>query len=222
MLHDASGISGPLRMRLYPSTPRFIVRYQQLQEHVSRLQLELPSREIPARNHAEVQDSEYHCWKLPFHIPLIAIVDQQPIPTSVTESIYHKEASTENSHSRAATTEPDAVAEVKDNAAERLAETILPETHLPQQISQEEGQDVTSTESKHDHHEEGKDSRAVDGEDGSLGQVAAPYSDERDEGAHYDGDERRRRPQSLIRRCRMRVMMVNPLTVTLQWSVSMF
>jgi hypothetical protein len=167
---------------LYLSTPRFIVRYSHLQEHVSRLQLE---RETTARNHTEIQDSKYHCWKLPFHI-LIANIDQQPIPSSVTQSKDHKEASTENSHSSVATTASDAVAEVKGNTAERLVETISPETHLPQQISREEGQDAISAESKHDDHE---NSHAVDGEDGSLGHVAAPYSDERDEGAHYDGDE---------------------------------
>jgi len=104
----------------------------------------------------------------------------------VTQSIDHKEASTENSHSRVVSTAADAVAEVKGRIAERLAEEISPETHLPRQILQEEGRDVTSAESKQDHHEEGKDSHAVDGEDGSL---ATPYSDERDDDAHYDGDE---------------------------------
>ena len=40
VLHDVSGIEGLLRMRLYTSTPRFITRYQYLQDEVSRLNLE--------------------------------------------------------------------------------------------------------------------------------------------------------------------------------------
>lgn len=47
MLHDVSGISGLLRMRLYTSTPRFIVRYQQLQAQVSQPNFELPAGEVP-------------------------------------------------------------------------------------------------------------------------------------------------------------------------------
>nr|GAT52126.1 predicted protein [Mycena chlorophos] len=37
VLHDASNISGPLRLRLNPVSPRFIVRYHALQAHIARL-----------------------------------------------------------------------------------------------------------------------------------------------------------------------------------------
>ncbi|KAF9532364.1 hypothetical protein CPB83DRAFT_675368 [Crepidotus variabilis] len=53
MLHDASGISGPLRIRLYVNSPRFIVRYHQLQEHVSRLQVDPAYRESSISAQAE-------------------------------------------------------------------------------------------------------------------------------------------------------------------------
>ncbi|KAF8163122.1 hypothetical protein B0H34DRAFT_694191 [Crassisporium funariophilum] len=43
VLHDASGIHGLLRMRLYTSTPRFIVRYHTLQEQIGRLNLDQQS-----------------------------------------------------------------------------------------------------------------------------------------------------------------------------------
>ncbi|KAK0210329.1 hypothetical protein DFS33DRAFT_1378311 [Desarmillaria ectypa] len=39
IIHDASEISGPLRLRLHTVTPRFILRYRQLQDQVARLQL---------------------------------------------------------------------------------------------------------------------------------------------------------------------------------------
>ncbi|KAF9001949.1 hypothetical protein BDQ17DRAFT_1326984 [Cyathus striatus] len=37
-LHDASGIAGPLRLRMQTIAPRFIVRFHLLQEHAARLQ----------------------------------------------------------------------------------------------------------------------------------------------------------------------------------------
>ena len=55
VLHDTSGIGGPLRARLYAPSIRFIVRYQQLQEHVSQLHLEQPPlalvQEAPEHSH---------------------------------------------------------------------------------------------------------------------------------------------------------------------------
>lgn len=39
IIHDVSEISGPLRLRLHTVTPRFILRYRQLQDQVARLQL---------------------------------------------------------------------------------------------------------------------------------------------------------------------------------------
>ncbi|KAK0448269.1 uncharacterized protein EV420DRAFT_1275867 [Desarmillaria tabescens] len=39
IMHDAFEISGPLRLRLHTVTPRFILRYRQLQDQVARLQL---------------------------------------------------------------------------------------------------------------------------------------------------------------------------------------
>ncbi|KAF8906011.1 hypothetical protein CPB84DRAFT_1844655 [Gymnopilus junonius] len=45
VLHDGSGIGGLLRMRLSAVTPRFITRYQYLQEQVSRFHLEQLSGE---------------------------------------------------------------------------------------------------------------------------------------------------------------------------------
>ena len=40
ILHDALGFSGPLRMRLNFTTPRFIIRYHALQDQIARPQLE--------------------------------------------------------------------------------------------------------------------------------------------------------------------------------------
>ena len=40
ILHDTLGFSGPLRMRLNFTTPRFIVRYHALQDQITRLHLE--------------------------------------------------------------------------------------------------------------------------------------------------------------------------------------
>jgi hypothetical protein len=111
MLHDASGNDGPLKMRLSTSAPRFIVQYQQLQEHIRRLQLEPPSQEIAARSHAEAQDSKYHCLNLPLRISSIAVLDQLSVLTSVTENRDHNQAHTV--HSRLATPEPDALVEVR-------------------------------------------------------------------------------------------------------------
>ncbi|KAH9484189.1 hypothetical protein JR316_0003669 [Psilocybe cubensis] len=53
VLHDVSGIHGQLRMRLSASTPRFLTRYQYLQEHVSQLNLE-PASDMPL---AEIVES---------------------------------------------------------------------------------------------------------------------------------------------------------------------
>ncbi|KDQ60606.1 hypothetical protein JAAARDRAFT_55334 [Jaapia argillacea MUCL 33604] len=39
ILHDGSGFSGPLRLRLVCTTPRFIVRYHEIQDQVARLNL---------------------------------------------------------------------------------------------------------------------------------------------------------------------------------------
>ncbi|KAH8107161.1 hypothetical protein BXZ70DRAFT_916659 [Cristinia sonorae] len=39
VLHDASGLQGPLRMRLYALTPRFISRYYTLREQLTRLHI---------------------------------------------------------------------------------------------------------------------------------------------------------------------------------------
>ncbi|KAF8797850.1 hypothetical protein BYT27DRAFT_7203535 [Phlegmacium glaucopus] len=55
ILHDALGFSGPLRMRLNFTTPRFIVRYHALQDQISRLHLEQPNlpqagEEVPEKN----------------------------------------------------------------------------------------------------------------------------------------------------------------------------
>ena len=43
ILHDALGFSGPLRMRLNFTTPRFIVRYHALQDQITRHHLEQPN-----------------------------------------------------------------------------------------------------------------------------------------------------------------------------------
>lgn len=43
ILHDALGFSGPLRIRLNFTTPRFIVRYHAFQDQITRLHLEQPN-----------------------------------------------------------------------------------------------------------------------------------------------------------------------------------
>ncbi|KAJ3515968.1 hypothetical protein NLJ89_g1426 [Agrocybe chaxingu] len=46
VLHDAYGIAGPLRMKLHSVTPRFIARYQYLQENIGQLELGQPSVDL--------------------------------------------------------------------------------------------------------------------------------------------------------------------------------
>lgn len=53
ILHDALGFSGPLRMRLNFTTPRFIVRYHALQDQITRLHLEQPNHPQAGEETAE-------------------------------------------------------------------------------------------------------------------------------------------------------------------------
>ncbi|KDR81426.1 hypothetical protein GALMADRAFT_239315 [Galerina marginata CBS 339.88] len=107
VLHDVSGISGLLRMRLYVSTPRFISRYQYLQEQVSRLNLELPSGEIPAEpisepeafheGHLEPQEVERGYEADPVDGALDELVDTPETPPNPKEpgneaNVHHDEA----------------------------------------------------------------------------------------------------------------------------------
>lgn len=39
VLHDGADLSGPLRLRLYARSPRFITRYHALRDQISRLEL---------------------------------------------------------------------------------------------------------------------------------------------------------------------------------------
>lgn len=39
MLHQGSGVAGPLRIRVYFTDSRFIFRYQELREHIASLSL---------------------------------------------------------------------------------------------------------------------------------------------------------------------------------------
>ena len=45
ILHDVSGLDGLLRIKLSQSLPRFIYRYQRLQEEVNRLHLDIGTDE---------------------------------------------------------------------------------------------------------------------------------------------------------------------------------
>ncbi|KJA27083.1 hypothetical protein HYPSUDRAFT_52103 [Hypholoma sublateritium FD-334 SS-4] len=68
VLHDVSGIEGLLRMRLYTSTPRFIARYQYLQDEVSRLNLEPAAGDAALETSAEgVPPQEEHYEALGAH-----------------------------------------------------------------------------------------------------------------------------------------------------------
>lgn len=62
VLHDASDITGPLRLRLKGVVPRFIIRYHLLQEQVSRLNLVAAGDEQGASgesNDPQLQGSEH-------------------------------------------------------------------------------------------------------------------------------------------------------------------
>jgi len=41
ILHDGSHLTGPLRLRLYATSPRFITRYNALREEITRLHLSM-------------------------------------------------------------------------------------------------------------------------------------------------------------------------------------
>lgn len=59
LLHDGSDISGPLRLRLRATTPRFILRYHLIQDQISRLNLELAEQhEDPATISEPVEQNE--------------------------------------------------------------------------------------------------------------------------------------------------------------------
>lgn len=132
MLHDASGILGPLRTRLCTSSPRFIARYQQLQENVSRLQLEQASREILTGIQTEVYDSKLGPL-FPTHINVRIIpLDQQSLPV---ESSDHQEH-IEQSHPYPVI--PDGEEVGVNDAADELSETAEHEAHLPPQNSSED------------------------------------------------------------------------------------
>lgn len=76
VLHDVSGIEGLLRMRLYSSTPRFITRYQYLQDEVSRLNLEPAAGDAALETSAEdapPQDGVISTSHNNFYVLLISI-----------------------------------------------------------------------------------------------------------------------------------------------------
>jgi len=52
VLHDASGLSGPLRLRLQSTSPRFIVRFQTLKDQLARTGLE------DGHEHGEIYQEE--------------------------------------------------------------------------------------------------------------------------------------------------------------------
>lgn len=67
VLHDISGIDGLLRMRLYTSAPRFITRYQYLQDEVSRLNLEAAADPNSETADGTLADGEFLYSKVCFY-----------------------------------------------------------------------------------------------------------------------------------------------------------
>lgn len=107
MLHDGSGIGGPLRAKLYASNSRFIIQYQQLQEHVSRLPLGHQSRGISLGGPTETHGNQ------PSHLGHIS--DHQEVPTEAPEPETHS-------------TKPSEHGDRQTEESEEPAET---ETHFP-------------------------------------------------------------------------------------------
>ena len=56
------GFTGPLRMRLNLTTPRFIIRYHALQDQVTRLHTEQPNLRQAGEEIAEKKDEGEFNW----------------------------------------------------------------------------------------------------------------------------------------------------------------
>ncbi|EIN07710.1 hypothetical protein PUNSTDRAFT_39746, partial [Punctularia strigosozonata HHB-11173 SS5] len=48
VLHDGLALTGPLRLRLQSSSPRFIQRYHELRNHIARLNIDADNEETYA------------------------------------------------------------------------------------------------------------------------------------------------------------------------------
>jgi len=186
MLHDASGILGPLRTRLCTSSPRFIARYQQLQENVSRLQLEQASREISTGIQTEVCDSKLGpLFPTHVNVPIIAL-DRPSYPLEGSDHQEHDEESRLYPHAT------DGEGAGVNDAADEPSETVEHEAHLPPQISSEDdnGSNTVAEAIQSPYEEESGLLAGSEGDD-PLTQVSASSTEEHDvePDSHVDGDE---------------------------------
>ncbi|KAF4614464.1 hypothetical protein D9613_002881 [Agrocybe pediades] len=130
VLHDVSGIHGLLRMRLKSSLPRFITRYQYLQEHVSRLTLDeqvaeaIPtvSSEEKKANEADIDQSheeETH--------PLEHETVVQDVDASASHDNHEIEEETPNEEERTSTQAVEEQARREEDREEYASETYTEE-----------------------------------------------------------------------------------------------
>ncbi|KAK0502799.1 hypothetical protein EDD18DRAFT_606925 [Armillaria luteobubalina] len=127
IIHDVSEISGPLRLRLHTVTPRFIVRYRQLQDQVARLQLgseeafytadeetkQNQSEETRDGNEESVQEQQYEETEEEQHDE--AEHDQEGIPGAEGQPYLEDR----EQHSEAAAAEPSIQPESIEYSEER-------------------------------------------------------------------------------------------------------
>ncbi|KAK0197574.1 hypothetical protein F5146DRAFT_52264 [Armillaria mellea] len=164
IIHDVSEISGPLRLRLHTVTPRFILRYRQLQDQVARLQLgtdeafytadeenkQNQSEETRDVNEESVQEQQYEETEEEQHAD--AGHDQEGIPGAEDEP-YVEDG---EQHSEEAPAEPS----IQSESIEYLEER--PEDHVedqPDEQKHDEDQPAADepTFTTHDEYEDDAD-----------------------------------------------------------------
>ncbi|KAK0483173.1 hypothetical protein IW261DRAFT_1461894 [Armillaria novae-zelandiae] len=190
IIHDVSEISGPLRLRLHTITPRFILRYRQLQDQVARLQLgsdetfytadeenkQNQSEETRDVNEESVQEQQYEETEEEQHDE--AEHDQEGIP-GVEDEPYVEDS---EQRSEEAPTEPLIQSESIEYSEER------PEDHAQDQPDeQKRNEDQSAAEeptfTTHDEYENDADGdyeyygeAAEEGEDVTTDAVQDPIS----------------------------------------------
>ncbi|KAJ7632239.1 hypothetical protein FB45DRAFT_911894 [Roridomyces roridus] len=159
VLHDASAVAGPLRLRLSSIVPRFIVRYHLLQDKVSRL-------------HIATGNEESHPDESVHHKPQ----DQEQSDPAQDEEPHNDQA-------------PEEPAENADSGShEEESSDPAPEDQVQDEQKAAETETVAKTEDPHEEAEESGDadeyteSAEGDGEDGGEGSGEPAQPDEFDDG----------------------------------------
>ncbi|KAF7322683.1 hypothetical protein HMN09_00047100 [Mycena chlorophos] len=144
VLHDASNISGPLRLRLNPVSPRFIVRYHALQAHIARLTM------------ADVDAEE-----------------QEPLPGDIEPQVQETvEDQHPQEADNAASLQPSVHVELNEDSqpTEAASTALLPE----REESEQETADDVDEEPQVDVHETHGENPEQDGVDDAVEEVEPP------------------------------------------------